>query len=192
MSKNVVFMVNMVESKKPNRNSPYTYSVRSWRQYCKRHGAELFVLSERIQSEDYMNANWHKLYVFALLENSGIEYDKVLIVDGDTIVHPEAPSIFDACGDGFCAAHNDGSYDWLLRSMETYSKFLFDGYMFPFYEYFNSGVMVVNKAHKELFNDILKCYDDNHVKIRQIQDTYHVGTDFYELRMGISFQCDTI
>jgi len=177
MSKHVVFMVNMSEVKKPGRNMPYEYSVRSWKHYCKRHGFEFFVLDQRIYDEGYANANWHKLFVFELLESNGIDYDKVLIVDADTIVHPDAPSIFDECGDGFCAAHNDGSYDWLLRSIENYSKYLFDGFTFPFWQYFNSGVMVVNKNHAQLFRDILEFYNENHEAVKQLQNTFHVGTD---------------
>ena len=174
---NIVFMVNFPDVKKPGRSLPYEYSVKSWKHYCKRHGAHLFVLTDRIYDESFMNANWHKLFVFQLLESNGIPYNKVLIVDGDTIVHPDAPNIFDACGDGFCAVHNDGSYDWLLRSMENYSEELFDGYMFPFYEYFNSGVIVVNERHKDFYDSVIQYYMDNHDRIIHMQDTYHVGTD---------------
>lgn len=170
-------MVNLPESKKPGRNSPYEYSVASWKQYCKRHDLKFLMLDQRIQDEQYMNANWHKIFVFKLLEANEIPYDKILIVDGDTIVHPDAPNIFDVCSDGFCAVHNDGSYDWLLRSMEIYSKFLFDGKTFDFTTYFNSGVIVVNKDHQEMFDAVLKFYEENHAKIREIQDTFHVGTD---------------
>ena len=49
-------------------------------------------------------------YVNIVWDSQGIDYDKVLIVDGDTIVHPEAPNIFDAVGRSFCAVHNEGSY----------------------------------------------------------------------------------
>jgi lipopolysaccharide biosynthesis glycosyltransferase len=175
--KNVVFMVNISESKKPGRTTPYEFSIKSWKHYCKRHNLSFMLLEERIVDETQMNANWHKLYALQLLESSEVEYDKVLIVDGDTIVHPDAPNIFDVCGDGFCAVHNDGSYDWLLRSMEIYSKFLFGGAMFPFWKYFNSGIIVVNKKHRELLNEILDFYHDNQDTIRHLQESYHVGTD---------------
>ena len=48
---------------------------------------EVFVLTERVYEEEYMNANWHKTYALTLLENNGIDYDQVLIVDGDIIVN---------------------------------------------------------------------------------------------------------
>ena len=124
-----------------------------------------------------MNPNWHKLLVFDLLENSGIDYDQVLIVDSDTFIHPDAPNIFEETDNKFCAVHNDGSYDWVLRSMETYSKFVFEDYMFDWSEYFNSGVMVVNKEHKSLFKDILSFYLVNQELVTSLQKNFGVGTD---------------
>ena len=190
---NVLFMIDLAETKKPDRNVPYQYSINSWKHYCKRHDIQFVILKDRIWGESYMNANWHKLAVFELLNNSGIDYDKVMIVDADTIVHPEAPNIFDLVGDKFYAAHNQGSYDWLLRSMENYSKFMFDDFWFPFYEYFNSGVMVVNRSHAKFFDEVLDFYHDNDERIRGMQDKFHVGTDqpvlnFMVQKKGIEFE----
>ena len=83
MSKNVIFIVNLSETKKQGRNYPYKFSVKSWKTWCDKNNCELFVLTERIYPEEYMNANWHKLFVFQLLENSGIDYDQIMIVDAD-------------------------------------------------------------------------------------------------------------
>ena len=174
---NVIFMVNLAEEAKPGRNTPYTYSKLSWKHYADRCGAEIFVLEERIFQEEFMNANWHKTYALKLLDSQGIDYDKVLIVDGDTIVHPEAPNIFDAVGRSFCAVHNEGSYDWVFRSYENYSKMLFGGFEFDPFRYFNSGFMIVNKDHKEFMNQVVNYYLDNYKKILHMQRTYGVGTD---------------
>ncbi len=174
---NIVFIVNIPDQKRPGRNLPYQYSIRSWEQYCRRHGAELFILTERVVDESAMNANWHKIFALKLLEANGIEYDKVLIVDADTIVHPNAPNIFDVCGDGFCAVANEGSYDWLFRSMEAYSKYMFNGFTFPFYQYFNSGVICVNKNHEQFFDMLFTFYTQHNQDIIHMQETFHVGTD---------------
>ena len=79
MSKNIVFIVNLSEDKKPGRDKPYNYSVKSWKYWCDINDCELFVLTNRIYPEDYMNANWHKLFVFQLLDSSGVDYNQVLI-----------------------------------------------------------------------------------------------------------------
>lgn len=175
---NVIFMVNLPETKKPGRTTAYQYAEKSWKRYANRIGAELFVLRDRIYPEDYMNANWHKVMVFMLLQHSGIPYDKVLIVDSDTIAHPNAPDIFAGKGMGkFYAAHNDGSYDWMLRSMENYSYHMFDGFRFPFTQYFNSGVMLVSVGLEKFFEEVHQFYQQNSDRIKWMQETYGVGTD---------------
>ena len=92
--KNIVFIVNLPESKKQGRNTPYHYSVKSWEKWCDKNNHLLFVLDQRIHEEDFMNANWHKIYALELLDANEIDYDQVLIADADTIIHPNAPNIF--------------------------------------------------------------------------------------------------
>ena len=177
MSKNIVFIVNLPESKKQGRSQPYQYAVDSWSTWCDNNNCELFVLTERIYPESYMNANWHKLFIFQLLEANGIDYDQILIVDADTIIHPDAPNVFELTDNKFCAVHNFGSYDWVCRSIENYKKHLFPKVDIPLFEYFNSGVIICNKSHKEFYQKIINYYLDNQKNITTLQNTYHVGTD---------------
>ena len=174
---NVVFTVNIKNPENPGRCRPYELSIDSWKVWAEKNNCEVFILDQWVYDKEVMNPNWHKLLVFDLLENSGIDYDQVLIVDSDTFIHPDAPNIFDETDNKFCAVHNDGSYDWVLRSMETYSKFVFEDYMFDWSEYFNSGVMVVNKEHKSLFKDILTFYLTNQELVTGLQKNFGVGTD---------------
>ena len=174
---NIVFTVNIENPDNPRRCKPYQVSIDSWKVWAKKNDCEVFILDQWVYDKGVMNPNWHKLLVFDLLENSDIEYDQVLIVDSDTFIHPDAPNIFEETDNKFCAVHNDGSYDWVMRSMETYSKYVFEGYMFDWSEYFNSGVMVVNKEHKNLFQDILRFYLSNQELVKGIQSNFGVGTD---------------
>jgi hypothetical protein len=175
--KNIVFIVNLPETKKPGRDKPYQYSVKSWEKWCSKNNNELFVLTDRIYPENYMNANWHKLFVFQLLEGMGIEYDQVMTVDADTIVHPNAPNIFDKTEGKYSVVPSYGSYDWMYRSIENYKKHLFPDVDIPVFKYFNSGVIICNKKHKEFYNKIINFYLDNRDNIVKLQETYSVGTD---------------
>ena len=107
--KNVVFIVNLKDVKKPNRSNPYQYSINSWKSWCDKNNCELMVLEDRIYEENFMNANWHKLFIFKLLD---IKYDQVLIADADTIIHPNAPNVFEQTNHQFSVVHNYGSYDF--------------------------------------------------------------------------------
>jgi len=87
------------------------------------------------------------------------------------------PNFFEETDNKFCAVHNEGSYDWVCRSIENYSKYLFDGFTFPLYEYFNSGFLIINKNHKKLYKDVVNFYLENRENIVKIQETFGVGTD---------------
>ncbi len=172
---NIIFTVNIKNSDKPQRSIPYDLSIKSWKNWALKNDCEVFVLDKWIYEE--MNPNWHKLLVFDLLENNEIDYDQILIVDSDTIIHPNAPNIFDITDNKFCAVNNEGSMDWVMRSIENYSKYVFEGYMFDWWEYFNSGLMVVNKKHKDLFGRIRNFYLNNTELLKKVQDHFGVGTD---------------
>ena len=177
MSKNIVFLVNLSETKKEGRNQPYKYSAYSWKKWCDKNDCELFVLEDRIYPEDFMNANWHKVFVFQLLDENKIDYNQILIADADTIIHPDAPNVFEMSEQKFCAVHNYGSYDWVCRSIENYKKHLFPEIDVPLFEYFNSGIIICNKVHKDFYEKIINFYLKNQEKIAKLQETYQVGTD---------------
>ena len=186
--KNIVFMVEIDKTEGESvsveeyqdaleRKKPYWYSHASWKKWCDKNDAEIFLLTERIYPKDVMNPNWHKLFAFELLDNEGIEYDQILVVDADTIVHPNAPNFFELSDNKFIAVHNEGCYDWLCRSVENYSKHIFDNHQLSPWDYFNSGFMIVNKTHKKLFSDIIKFYLDNSKSLKEFQEKYGCGTD---------------
>ena len=182
MSKNIIFLINVVHDKKfqgggNTLNGVFEYSSRSWKHYADRHNCELFVLDQPLFDIEYMKPNWYKMYILDILEANNIDYDQVLYVDYDTIVTPNAPNIFDLTENKFTAVRNYGDVDWVLRSIENYSKFIFDGFTFPYYNYFNSGVMVFNKKHKSLFKDLQLFYEKNRDRLIWMQNTYCVGND---------------
>ena len=174
---NIIFMTNIENQSKKDRVKPYKYSVSSWKQWASKNDCEFFMLENYIFEPDYMKPNWYKLYVFELLENQNVDYDQILVVDGDTIVHPECPNFFELSDNKFSAVHCDGSYDWTCRSMENYSKYLFDGFTFSIWEYINSGFLIMNESHKKLYKKILDFYFANRDSIVKVQDTFGVGTD---------------
>jgi hypothetical protein len=175
--KNVIFMTNIRDESKLDRSEPYKYSVKSWKYWCEKNNVEFFMLDQYMFDTNYMIPNWYKLYVFDLLDNNDIDYNQIAIVDADTIVHPDCPNFFEMSDNKFCAVHNDGSYDWVCRSMENYSKHLFNGFTFPIWEYINSGFIILNKKHKKLYKDIINFYTENRESIVSVQKNFGVGTD---------------
>jgi hypothetical protein len=172
--KNIVFQVNI----KGKRHKPaFDYSTASWKCWADKNGCEVVVLDTFIRDEKYMKPNWQKWYVFDLLENSGIEYNKILVVDADTIVHPDCPNFFDEVGDEFCAVRNNGCYEWVLRSIREYKKFLFPENDVDVWEYFNSGFIILNESHKPFINSALEWYENNQENVLWAEENIKASTE---------------
>ena len=180
-NKNLVFMMDIDLGGEgrysSSRRAAYKYSIDSWKRWCDKNNCELFVLNDLILEKEKMAICWQRYYLFDILDANDIKYDQVLMVDADTIVHPECPNFFEMSEGKLCGAHFDGSWDWVLRSIENYSKYAFDNYMMPWWEYFDCGFVLVNKKHKQFFNDIVNYYFTNQDTLINLQDTFHVGTD---------------
>ena len=84
--KNIVFIVNIKEENRSSRSQPYQYSIDSWKAWAKKNESELFILENPVYNSEIMNANWHKLMVFDLLDSNNIDYNQVLISDADIII----------------------------------------------------------------------------------------------------------
>jgi lipopolysaccharide biosynthesis glycosyltransferase len=176
---NIIFLINIHNPAKPNRTNGYELSIKSWTNWAKKNECEVFVLTEPVVDLSQMSPIIMRHYVFDLLEGSGIEYDQICMVDADTIVHPDCPNFFELTDRKFCAVHNDGDYDWLIRSLENYQFEFNTKPITPdmVWTYFNTGFMVTNKDYKFLHDRVLGFYWDNRFKIQNMQAMYGVGTD---------------
>ena len=103
--KNLVFMMD-IDIKgdgryASSRRAAYKYSIDSWKKWCDRNDCELFVLNDLILDNDKMGICWQRYYLFDILEANDVKYDQVLMVDADTIVHPDCPNFFEMTDGGF-------------------------------------------------------------------------------------------
>ena len=171
-SKNVVFMVDIQGYKS---NTGYEYSVKSWSDWCNKNNHEFVRLTETIHNHEIMKPNWHKFYAFDLIENEGINVDKLVVVDADTIIHPDTPNFFELCDNGVCGVHENGSYDWVHRSIENYSE-LFLGHMVNWETYINSGFILIDSKWRCLFDAMKTLYFEYHDDLIKLQE-FGTGTD---------------
>jgi hypothetical protein len=174
---NIVYIINIETDKKPGRTAPYKYGVESWRKWCHKNNAKLVVLDQAILPYEDLRPNWHKVFIFDLLEQSNIEVNKIIIVDADTIVHPDAPNFFEMDDGKFCVVPNIGSYDWIFRSVENYKKHIFNNYDFDVTKYFNSCFMILNKNHRYFLEKVKQFYFSNKDNLIKMQETFFTGTD---------------
>ena len=64
--------------------------------------------------------------VLNILEHNGDDYNHVLDVDADSIVHPDCPNFFEMTNNKFTTVLTDGDYEWVNRAINGYSKLFFN------------------------------------------------------------------
>jgi len=172
---NIVFIPNI--DLKNGRSTPYHYSVDSWKRWCDKNDCELVVWNDLLYPVDYMKITWQRYYLFDILESNDIEYDQILMVDADTIVHPECPNFFEETERKYCGVQVDGCYEWVVRSIKGFGDELFNGDRIKPWEYINGGFQIVNETHRHFFETMKKYYLENSNKIIEVIDKLKCGTD---------------
>jgi len=159
------------------RRLPYQYSIKSWEKWCEKNDCELFVLTDLLLPKEQMNICWQRYYLFDILDANDIKYDQILSVDADTIVHPDCPNFFEMTNRKMCGVHNEGSYDWIIRSIENYGKYFFNGHNMDFTKYIDCGFVIINETHRDFFTQVTDFYNENAEPLRQVEKEWHAGTD---------------
>ena len=182
MSKNIIFLTavdipSLKEKRKDYNSTCFEYGIKSFTNWAKDKNVEVVVLDELLYPHEDMKVNFHRYHCFDILDNSGIDYDQILISDVDCIIHPDCPNFFEMTDHKYSVVRSVGSMDWILRSYENYSKHLFEDQKFPYYNYFNAGFQIVNKKHRHVYKELIDLYWNNTDRIKKLMETYGVGTD---------------
>ena len=118
----------------------------SIRAYADRIGAEFVCIDKQKISK--MTSHWEKFQIHDLLN----KYERIIYLDSDLIIRDDCPNLFDVVpmrkiGVFNEARFTDRSKELLIDVCKEYGVTLknWDG------RYFNSGVMVVSRCHKNLF-----------------------------------------
>ena len=136
------------------------------------------LLEDLLLPVEQMKITWQRYYVFDVLDNSNINYDQVLMVDADTIVHPKCPNFFEMTDGKFTSTLTDGDFEWMSRAINGYSKMFFDKeFCIPTFEFFQTGFVIINKTHKEFLNKVFSFYETNKEKIIKSYDILLTGSD---------------
>lgn len=175
--KNIVFITNIKIPGREDRSAMYDLSIESWKIWSNANNCNLFVLDEPLVDLSLMSPIYFRHYWPQLLPD--IATEQVCTVDADTIIHPDCPNFFNLSEGRYCGVHNDGDYDWIIRSIENYQFEFSDQFKkeFNIWKYINSGFMITNKKFEFVHEFLLNFYQDNRNKLLQVQKRYGVGTD---------------
>ena len=156
----LIYMVAIDHDKYQWKHSNFAkYSIPTWKYWCKKHGIDFKVITKH---DDRFDAPiWNKELIF---EKTNNEYDKIGIVDDDTMIKWDAPNIFDLYNHEFCAVRDDDNLGFVHNSLNAYKKF-FPDVEVDIDNYINAGVVFFTREHKPVFDSLLKLYFDNKEEI---------------------------
>ena len=174
MKKNVVWwpaVVNETHMSKYGGYDYFQYSKNTWEYWCERNDC-LFVPFTKPVEEDLFRyrINWQKaIFLFDELERQGIEYDQIALVDSSFMIRHDAPNFFEMTDRRLTAWRDMDNMRWIYESIQGY-KNIFNGFELDMSKYVNSGFMIFNEEHKELFQRFKQFYLDNTDKLIKLQD----------------------
>lgn len=173
----IVFIPNIATG--DGRNTPYYYSVMSWKKWAEQFDdVEVIEWTEPICPPDQLKITLQRYWVHDILLVNNIDYGQVLIVDADTIVHPNCPNFFIEAGNEFNVVLNNGCSEWVTRSIREWGSNLFpnEPKVKP-WKYFNGGFQITSKKHIPFYELVKNFYLDNQQLVLDLSSKIKAGTD---------------
>jgi len=193
---NIVQSSKVVERAKDEKRAVVTLAIgeqatkmlevaeKSMRKYAEKIGADFIVIDK--EEINVMFPNIEKFQMFKMLD----VYDRILYLDVDMLIHPNTPDVFELVPpDALGAVPDtpDGTWGNINRfqDMVVIQQALGDiGWTSG---YFNSGVMVLSKIHKSIFehpeerSKIQTQFRDQTLVNYNFQKIYPKQTEFFRL-----------
>lgn len=167
IGKNIIFIPSIDLGN--GRSDSYKYSIASWKHFAEKNDCEVFLLEEPVTDPKQMPIVWQRYYVLDILEHNEINYEQVLVVDSDTIVHPECPNFFSSNSEyDYMAVANDGDYEWVNKSIAQYGPAFFNQPSFKTHLYVNGGFQIFTGKHKNYLKRLREWYFKNQEKLLQV------------------------
>ena len=155
---NCIIMIAIEDNNsKHQHKSYYDLTKQAWQKYCDKNNIDFVLITEKLPGVKH--AKWNKHYVFDYL---GDKYEKIGMVDFDTMPHWNCPNPFDLYTDEFCGVVDNSSLYWLDNSLTAYkSSFPELNIDINISEYINSGVLFFTRNHKYIFDQVKDFYLHN-------------------------------
>ena len=113
--------------------------------------------------------NWQKsIYCFDLLDEAGIDYDQIFLVDASCMVKWNMPNVFELTDHKFTAWRETDNLNWVYDSIKGYEDFF--SCEINKDDYFSSGVIIFNKSHRDVFLSFKDLYHRHVADFVEFQD----------------------
>jgi len=182
MKKNVVFWCgvnNPEHADKYDSFKWFDYSKQSWKYWCENNDVIFFEYTTP-SLPDLMKhrVTWQRWFdVFDQLEAAGIDYNKIYMIDANSIIKWDTPNFFDLCVDDRLVAWRDSdNLNWIYECVKGWDEY-FNFNKFNISRYINAGCLIINETHKPLINQLKTLYFDDYDKLMHYQHTVKKGSD---------------
>jgi hypothetical protein len=133
------------------------------KQYADKIGAEFLVINEKNIAET--TPHWEKFQIKELLD----KYDRIIYFDTDIIIRPDCPSLFDIVPENQIGMFNEGSFTDRSKELIIDCCRQYDIQMDWDGKYYNTGVMVISKCHKDIFvkpvKEVFSYYEQTYINV---------------------------
>jgi hypothetical protein len=152
------------------------YCFNTWKYWAKNNNVDLIVLDEPLTDTSYMKPTWQRWYVWDILESNNLDYEKVALIDVDTMVRWDSPNFFDLIKDEIGVCVDNDNIGWVKQSLDGY-KNMFPSVNLDWTDYFNCGFIVMGKNSKKICNKIVNFWEKNQIDLINLQTNLKKGTD---------------
>ena len=179
---NVVFWIGVKSndksiSDKHGNFEYFEYSKKTWQFWCKKNDVYFYEYNSTDFDTSKHKITWTRWFdVFDKLDELGIDYDKVALIDGSTMIKWDSPNFFNQCNSGLTAFQSLENVRWIMEGIDAYSD-LFKNFKFDYKRYVSCGFQIFDKNHKPFLDDLREFYLNNYEHLQHLEKNVKRGTD---------------
>jgi hypothetical protein len=149
----------------------------TWKWWCKQNGIHFVVIDKPIGGQAFYDMpptlqRW--LAPQLIFKEFGYD-SQIAMVDADTMIRWDAPSLFDVAGPTFAAVQGSNA-SWIYRSVRAYQH-LFPEVVLPWWDYFNAGVVVLGTRQLSTINAFVDFSLERKSELHNVQVSGNFGSD---------------
>jgi len=184
MGKNILFWVG-VRSEDPlliEKHGNFKYldiSKECWQWWCNKNNILFYEYNNPSEKDTRAHrATWTRWFdVFDQVDNLGINYDKIAVIDGSSLCRWDTPNFFELCDNRLTAFRSLENLKWIYQGIQGYQD-LFPEVQFDLSKYISCGIQIFNESNRKFLFELKEFYYKDYDEIMLKQQTeVRKGTD---------------
>lgn len=132
--------------------------IESWKKWTSINNISLIVNDQNPYDVNYMPIRFQRWKIFDMLENSELNVKRILISDYDTYINENCENFIDKSVN-LTTCRYFGPLGKLFEVKKIIKDNLFSDLNYDIEDHFNSGVVILTKEHKLIFDEFYQMYE---------------------------------